>query len=113
MVLQIADGENKEFSTDCFRLKPHMLSLGATHMFIASNAWDRIELCVSDDMKPDMLKYLNTVTDDLRVALPDNITSDTLITLTALYPDKAGKLRKAFMCGEDIKEVLKDCLIVS
>ena len=113
MKLQIAEGRNEEFDTECFRLQPHMLSLGSTHMFIASNKWDSIELNITPELRADMLKYMHTVTDSIKVTLPVDISSNTLEVLTSLFPERAGKLRKAFMCGNDVREVLADCLIVS
>lgn len=111
MILNITKVYNQGFVENTCNLATHMLAMKSTHLFIASNAWESIYLEIDDSIPEGYLKSFNLVTKNIKVKLPDNLTDKTLRLLTELYPDKAGSLRKCFMQGRDVQEVLQECLV--
>lgn len=111
MILRISDEFDTSFNTEVYSLSSDMLSMKSTHMFIASHAWERIELSVTDTIPTGYLGSMNLVCKDIKVKLPEKVTDKTLLLLTELYPEKAGKLRRCYMAGSPIREVLGECLI--
>ena len=111
MILLISNEYDKSFEENTFKLGTYMLKIKATHLFIASHMWDKIHLELNDDIPEGYLKSLTMVCKDIRVKLPDDITSKTLQHLTDIYPDKAGLLRRYFMQGKDLREVLTECMV--
>jgi len=111
MILNITRTYNKSFVEDTCNLATNMLQMKATHLFIASNAWERINIELEDTIPEGYLRSLSLVSQDIKVNLPENITDKTLHLLTELYPSKAGTLRRCYMQGRDLREVLSDCLV--
>ncbi len=111
MRLQISEKYNKDFVEDTYSLATYMLNMKSTHLFIAANSWDSISIDLLDSIPEGTLRFFHMVTENIKVSLPSDITEKTLRLLTELYPDKAGALRRVFMQGGSVKEVLRDCLV--
>lgn len=111
MKLNITLNYEKSFTEDQFNLATNMLTMKSTHFFIASNVWDSIYLELDDLIPEGYLANLHLVSNDIKVKLPAKITDKTLRLLTELYPDKSGTIRKNYMMGRDMSEVLGDCLV--
>lgn len=111
MKLRISKKFEPGFTPDTYTLGTDMLRMKSTHLFIAARAWESIELDLSDNIPTGYLGNLNLVSSDIKVRLPETITDKTVVLLAELYPDKAGKLRKQFMFGKPVSEVLMECLI--
>lgn len=111
MKLCIAEQYEKGFVEDTCNLKTSMLQMKSTHLFIASNAWESITIDVNDEIPAGSLKCIPMACSNIKVQLPETVTDKTIVLLTELYPDLAGKLRRYFMMGRSIKEVL-ECRLV-
>lgn len=111
MVLNIAKQYHKEHIDDTYNLSTSMLSMKATHLFIASNLWDKISIELDDTIPEGYLSCFNLVCSDIKVKLPEKVTDITLRQLVELYPNKAGALRRTFLQGRNIKEVILECLV--
>lgn len=83
-----------------------MLQFPSTHLFIASNKWDKVYIEVSDEIPLGSLRFINTVTQTIEVNIPDVTTETTMRILTEIYPEKSGKLRRHQMQGLPLKEAL-------
>lgn len=111
MVLNITAEYNKSFVENVCSLATHMLSIPSTHLFIASNTWEEIDVDVNDEIPEGCLHCLSLACDNIKVRLPENVTDKTVRLLAEALPDKAGVIRRAYMQGTPIKEVLKDCVV--
>lgn len=111
MKLNITRQYNKSFVEDTCNLGTSMLNSAATHLFIASNSWDEIYIELTNDVKVGMLKYIPMVCDKIKISLPEDINHTVVHLLTELYPDKAGKIRMAYMQQRDLREELGECLV--
>lgn len=111
MKLRISEKFSAEHNDGVYSLSTDMLRMKSTHLFIASHAWDSIELDINDTIPAGYLRSLNLVSKDIKIRVPETVTDKTLGLLTELYPDKAGKLRRCYMCGQPVSEVLGECLI--
>lgn len=106
MKLDIGERTGCHAEKDTYFLSIDSLKYAQTHMFIASNKWDSVHIQMQSNMQSEALRYIPMVTDEIEVDLPEKITMDIVGTLAALYPKKSGELRRAFMSGKDVKEVL-------
>lgn len=111
MILNIKNEYVKDFEKDTVNLATHMLQMKSTHLFIASGSWDIVYLELDDTIPESCLFGIHTTTDCIRVKLPDVITDITVNRLAELFPDKAGMLRRLYMQGKDIREVLNGCVV--
>ena len=110
MILVISKVYDREFTENTTKLGTHMLKLQSTHLFIASNNWDEIEIELDDCIPANSLLHFNMVTDTIKVRLPEEINQNTVKQLVELFPDKAGVIRKCYMTGGDLRGVL-DCVV--
>ena len=110
MILHIKRDYDKSFEDNNYKLSADMLNIKSTHLFIASNVWDKITVELDDCIQQDNLKCIPMACKDVKVVLPDTISAHTIQQLTELFPDKAGIIRKTFMQSGDLKGVLKGCL---
>lgn len=110
MILEITREYDKSFSENTYKLGTYMLQMKSTHLFIASNAWEKISLELEDSIPEGYLRSLHLVCNNIKVKLPESTTEKTLHLLTELFPDKAGALRRCYMQGRDLREVLSECL---
>lgn len=85
-----------------------VLKQTSAHLFIASNSWDTLYLDLSDDIPTLCLKFIRDKVKEVRVKLPDKVTTHTLKLLIELFPSNEGKLRKQFMMGGNLDGVLCD-----
>ena len=106
MTLQILKEYKVVSDLESVVISPTMLRLPTTHLFIASNKWDEayIELC--PEIPEGSLTNLHTVCTSLTVKLPEDCNEAVMRSLAELYPDKAGSIRKAFLTGRDLREVV-------
>lgn len=108
MKLMIVKKQVKDLVNNTQCLSTDMLSIKSTHLFIASNKWDEIVVEVIDDIPMNTLKWIGSICQNVKVILPDTITEKTLHLLIELYPTKSGLLRKNYLQGSNIREVLRD-----
>lgn len=106
MILRVDDTDNA-VDENTYTLKPNLLQDKAVHLFIASNEWELLDIKLTDDIPQDTLKYVITKCKDVKVRKCSTINKHTMHLLCELYPDKAGIIRKNFMLGRDVWEVLK------
>lgn len=112
MRLLISSSYESSFVEDECHLKTSMLQMKATHLFIASNVWESIVLDIEDTIPEGCLRSLNLVSDNIKVRLPEDVTEKTIHLLTELYPSLSGKIRRLYMCGQSVKGVLGECLVL-
>lgn len=96
---------------DTVTIATYMLQFSSTHMFIASNHWDDVRVVLDDKIPVNSLIHVNLVADAIHVQLPEQLTDATLHQLIELFPDKGGAIRRCFMTGQDVREVLTGCLV--
>jgi hypothetical protein len=76
-----------------------------SHLFILSNRWDTIYIELSDKVLPYCLKYIKNSSNEVKVRFKEQ-TKYTLALLIELYPDLEGVLRKKYVSGGNLNEVL-------
>ena len=109
MILKIVNEAKESIANDSddYELKPEMLKLNGTHVFIASRMWDSIVIELTEDIPLGSLKYLPSKAKSISVVMPTELTSHIVQLCTELYPEKAGTIRKNFlMKGVILSEVL-------
>lgn len=111
MKLNISKIYNKEYVEDTCNLATSMLTMKSTHLFIASNLWESITIELDDCIPEGYLTCFKLVCSDIRVKTPEKVTDTTLRQLVELYPDKAGALRRVFLQGKNVREVIPECLV--
>lgn len=111
MILNICEVYNKEFKENNFNLATSMLSMKATHFFIAANAWEQINIELVDTIPEGYLRCISTICKVIKVKIPAVVTDKTLHLLTELYPEKAGALRRCYIQQRPLSEVLAECLV--
>ena len=111
MILNIAEAYDKSFKEDNFNLGTSMLFMKATHLFIASNYWDTVNIQLTDNIPEGSLRGIHLCGKEIKVQLPNSLTDKTIRLLTELLPEKAGLIRKSYLQGTDLKEVLVDCVV--
>ncbi len=99
----------KDFHEDSYYIGTSFLKAKATHFFIASNHWESIYIEIEDTIPEGYLRSLHLVCNNIKVNLPEVITDKTVQLLAELYPDKSGKIRRTYLTGGNLKEVLSDC----
>jgi hypothetical protein len=102
----VSDISQKEFNGEEMTISISLLSQKATHLFVASHLWDELYCEVDDSIPLNCLKYMVTKAKKVTVKLPEKCTVTTMRLLTELYPVKAGTIRKAFMSGKNLQEVI-------
>lgn len=107
MILHICDEAGGNAADGIMCIPKKNLNMSSVHMFIASSKWDKVIVDVDESISPSVLKYLPVVTENVEVNLPENMTVDIVGVLASLYPKKAGLLRRAFMMGGNVEEVLR------
>ena len=98
----------KEYDGTCCNLDTMSLNYNSTHLFIASHHWDKLYIELGDEIEFDILKYVQSVCDEVEVKLPEIISEHTVGLLCELYPQRAGKIRKYYMMKKDLMEALRD-----
>lgn len=84
------------------------IGLPLAHLSIASRAWDKIFVSVDECIPEGSLRFLPTKCKEIRVQCPAHPSIHQLHLLVELYPQLDGKLRKAYMKGDDIRELLPE-----
>lgn len=108
MRLEIKKDYDQSFVKDTVMLATHMLTIKATHLFIASNSWDSIRIELDENVPAEMIKSLKPICNDIKVKLPEKSDEHILAILVELCPDKAGLLRRTYMKGGNLREVIWD-----
>ena len=110
MILKCVSEAERSALDDTYLLNPRYLQYKAAHLFIASNSWEEALIEVCSAIPKGSLTWLSMVCKNIKVRVPDEVDAHILGLLIELYPDKAGLLRKAFMQGTSVKEVLGECV---
>ena len=110
MKLFITREYHKEFHEDSYYLSTSFLKAKSTHFFIASNKWDLIYIEIEDSIPEGFLKSMHLVCPDIKVNIPDNVTDKTVQLLAELYPSKSGAIRRVYLSGGNLTEVLRECV---
>lgn len=110
MTLTICDKTYGDIESG-FYVAAKLLKEPGAHLFIASNHWDTVIIRNLEEIPQLKVNTLCSVSDRILVELPEVITGDTMRTLTHLFPEKAGSIRKCYLTRGDMQEVLRDCLV--
>lgn len=101
---------HREFHEDSYYIGTFFLKAKSTHFFIASNKWESIYIELEDSIPEGYLKSLHLVCPKITVNLPDKITDVTVRLLAELYPEKSGAIRRTYLTGGSLMEVLGECV---
>ena len=96
---------------DVTYISAEMLLSPATHLFLASNTWDSVQVEVCKSLPVDMVQYIAPLSKDIQVQLPDVVDDHTFKVLLELFPSKAGAIRRAYMCGSPMDKVVSVCRV--
>lgn len=104
MILKVITNAKESIATDSFdyEIKPEMLKMNGTHVFIASRMWDKIVIELTDDIPLGSLKHIREKTKELETIIPPTVNQHIVQLCTELYPDKAGTIRKNFLMKGEI-----------
>lgn len=107
MILMITkDIAEHEIDGDVYRVSIEYLAHKGTHLYIASQQWDELICELTEDIPLETLKYVRRKVNKLNVTFDDSHSKHIMLLLTELYPEKSGAIRKQFMLGRDLHEVL-------
>lgn len=102
------DGEPFNPELDVFFIPASRLN-AAAHLFIASQKWDEIVFQDIESLDYKNLLGIPSVTNKIVVNTPAKLTENTMRILVSLFPDFAGMIRKCYMTGGFVGEVLPKC----
>ena len=88
------------------RMEPEMLAVKSSHLVLASVEWDEVWIDVAEAIEEGTLVYLHTRSKRIYARVPDHPSRHQMVLLCELYPEKAGSIRKAFLKGANINELL-------
>ena len=108
MNLTINKVYNKSTVEDTVSLSCKMLSQPGAHLFIAAHKWDCVDIEICDDINPEDLRYIHTVTDTIKSHIGNDINDKEVQCLCMLYPKQAGTIRMAYMSGANLSEAVND-----
>lgn len=108
MILKILPVDKRsEINGDEFIISTKYLQHKGFHVYIASNHWEKLYCELDDEIPIGCLKHIRRVCDSVEVKLPFEPSKKIMMLLTELYPDKAGLIRKQYIAGKDLDEVLR------
>lgn len=84
------------------------LDYKATHVYIASNFWDKIKIELSEEIPLNVLRYVARQAESVDTVLPEDSTEHIMKLMCEIYPERAGRIRKNYMLHQNMKEALKD-----
>lgn len=90
-------------------ISAYMLHISTTHMFIASNTWDKCIVEIDDSIPLNSLKFISGVCSDIQVILPEKINDHCMKLLTELFPKLSGTIRKNYLMGKSLGGVVPTC----
>lgn len=111
MTLKIVKDYTVVSDLDVMIISADMLRSPATHLFLASNTWDKVTVELCDAIPSDTLEYIPILSKDISVSLPESISEKNMKDLVALFPDKRGAIRRAFMAKSNMSEVVPVCTV--
>lgn len=87
-------------------IDPKYMGLKVTHLTLASQEWDALYIELDECIPEGSLRFLPQKCKCIRALCPERLSMHQLHLLVELYPSLDGKLRKAYMKGEDVRELL-------
>lgn len=87
-------------------LSPKALKENGTHLFIKSHEWDELVIDLTEDIPKGCLRYVSTCAKNMKINVPGEIDAHIVQLLSEVYPDLSGKIRKTFLFGGDVRELL-------
>lgn len=107
MNLYIANTKSDQDNT--FWIPPLLLNDKPMHLYLACNQWDTLQVVMCEDIPADVLKYTKDKCKEIQVVDDGcGITKHKVDILCELYPEKAGTIRKNFMLGRNVYDLLKN-----
>lgn len=109
MILKITKNTSDGIAGDNtnYEITPELLKLSGVHAFLKSKKWDEIDIELTEDIPLGSLKYLHTLTDNIKVSFEDTRSKYIMMLCAELFPDKSGTIRKQFLQrGEVPSELL-------
>ena len=108
MILKIINAAQESIRNDSgdYEMKPELLKLKGTHVFIASKKWDEIRIELTEDIPLGSLKYIPKQAGSIHVSLPEAKTAHIMQLCTELFPERSGTIRKTFLSKGDIPSEL-------
>ena len=106
MNLIINNENERKHVDDTYFITVDMLKFKSTHMFIASNSWDSMEILIGDNIDPEDVKYLHSVCDHIYCKLPSTINDKMVSVLCSVYPTLAGQIRMNYLMSSDLTAIL-------
>lgn len=105
MTLHISNTPSTEVGA--VSIYPAWLLDKGTHLFIASNVWDKLHVDICDEIPDKVLRYVVMKCKSVEVTLPDELSDKHVALLCELYPSVEGQIRKAAMLHRDVSDYLK------
>lgn len=102
-----SESDNRsEITGDDFVVSTQYLNYKGLHFYLASQHWGNL-YCELDETIPEgCLKYLVKRCESVEVKLPETVTKKIMLLCIELYPDKQAQIRKQFITGKELKDVL-------
>jgi len=98
---------NREMPPLCgMVMLPENMVSKLSHLMLASNDWDALYIDVVEVIPEGALKHLAKKCSEIYVACPEKPTLHQLHLLIELFPYLDGKLRKAYMRGDNVHGLL-------
>lgn len=88
------------------RVPPDLITNNQAHLVIASNTWDEAWVEVSESISQGCMTRLPEKCRKIYVQVPEHPSRHQMVLLCELFPELSGTIRKIFLKGESIHEVL-------
>jgi hypothetical protein len=85
----------------------HLVDRGM-HLFIASQRWEELIINIHPTIDTRFILPIASKAKKVTLKFHGAVNDNILNLVCGLYPDKTGKLRRYFMLGKDISEVLRE-----
>lgn len=104
MKLYITDKSIKPLSG--VSIRPEYMGLNLTHLMIASQVWKGAYVEISDAIPEGSLRFLPSKCETIKVRFEGKPSMHMMHLLIDLYPKLNGTIRKLYMKGDDMHELL-------
>ena len=87
---------------------PEYMGSKVTHLTLASREWDNLCIDIDEELPEGSLRFLPSKCKKISVSCPAKPSLHQIHLLAELFPKLDGKLRKAYMKGEEVNGLLPE-----
>lgn len=89
-------------------IAPEHLNKNFAHAVIASQQWDTLYIDIDECIQENRLRFIPSHCSRIVVGCTEPLSRHQMVLITELYPALGGKIRKEFLRGGNVKDVLPE-----